>query len=90
VAFLRSMGMDMFDDIIDHSYDSIENPIDRLYTAITSNIELLTNNQKTKQLWQSNQHRFINNVAFAKNMLYNFYSLRAEENMLKIVNDKNL
>jgi hypothetical protein len=23
VAFLRSMGMDMFDDVIDHSYDSI-------------------------------------------------------------------
>jgi hypothetical protein len=90
VSFLRSMGMDMFDDIIDHSYDSIENPIDRLYTAITSNIELLTNNQKTKQLWQDNQHRFINNVAFAKNTLYNFYSLRAEETMLKVVHDKNL
>jgi hypothetical protein len=84
------MGMDMFDDIIDHSYDTIENPIDRLYTAITSNIELLTNNQKTKQLWKDNRQRFVNNVAFAKNTLYNFYSLRAEEDMLKVVNDKNL
>ena len=90
VAFLRSMGMDMFDDIIDHSYDSIDNPIDRLYTAITANKKLLTNNQRTKQLWQDNQHRFVNNVAFAKNTLYNFYSQRAEETMIKVVNDKNL
>jgi hypothetical protein len=90
VAFLRSMGMDVFDDVVDHSYDSIANPIDRLYRAVTDNIELLTDNQKVKQLWLANQTRFANNVDFAKNQLYNFYSSRAEALFLKAKNDFNL
>lgn len=66
VALLRSIGFDMFDDIVDHSYDTIENPIDRLYTAVTNNLELLTNNDKTKTIWQENKHRFLKNVDVAK------------------------
>lgn len=78
VAFLRSIGMDMFDDVIDHSYDAIENPIDRLYCAVHNNIEILTNNSKTKELWLANRDRFVNNIDFAKNKMYNFYSVRTE------------
>lgn len=77
VSFLRSMGMDMFDDVVDHSYDSIEDPTDRMYKAVTDNLELLTNNQKTKELWQTHRHRFVDNVAFAKTTMYNFYTTRA-------------
>jgi hypothetical protein len=90
VDFLRKMGMDMFDDIVDHSYDAIENPEDRLYRAIIDNIELLTNNQKTKDLWKTNKFRFIKNVDFAKTTLYNFYSSRAEQLMLETIDDCNL
>jgi hypothetical protein len=90
VEFLRSMGMDVFDDIIDHSYDKIENPIDRLYCAISNNLEILTNNNRVKELWAKNQHRFANNVDFAKNKLYNFYATRAENLFLKVKNDFNL
>jgi len=77
VAFLRSMGMDMFDDVVDHSYDSIEDPTDRLYRAVTDNLELLTNNQRTKDLWQTHRQRFANNIVFAKTTMYNFYTTRA-------------
>jgi hypothetical protein len=84
------MGMDVFDDIIDHSYDKIENPIDRLYCAISNNLEILTNNNRVKELWAKNQHRFANNVDFAKNKLYNFYATRAENLFLKAKNDFNL
>ena len=49
------MGIDVFDDIIDHSYDVIENPIDRIYQAITKNKELLTNNQYVKDLERYNE-----------------------------------
>jgi hypothetical protein len=83
VNFLREIGMDVFDDIVDHSYDNIRDPAERLYQAVTLNLELLTNNNKTKSLWTANEHRFINNIDFAKNKLYNFYSQRAENLLLK-------
>ena len=79
VSFLRDMGLDMFDDIIDHDYDSIEDPIDRMFAAITTNQELLTNNNRTKRLWQENKDRFLYNVSFVKNNMYDFYEKRAEE-----------
>jgi hypothetical protein len=84
VEFLRSMGMDMFDDVVNHRYDKIENPVDRLYTAINDNLELLTDNVRTKQLWTENKHRFENNVAFAKNKLHRFYARRATAEFKKI------
>ena len=90
VAFLRSMGMDMFDDIINHSYDDIVDPADRMYCAITDNIEILTNNEKVKQLWVDNQARFANNVDFAKNKMYNFYTHRAEELFSKALQEFNI
>lgn len=34
VAELRGMGFDMFDDIIDHSYDQVQDPIKRIECAI--------------------------------------------------------
>lgn len=85
VAFLRTMGMDVFDDIIDHSYDTIENPIDRIYQAVTSNIELLTDNAKVKDLWKQNEHRFIKNIDFAKTSLYNFYTQRTTDKFHAII-----
>lgn len=90
VDFLRSMGMDMFDDIVDHSYDTIDDPTDRLYKAVTDNLELLTNNQKTKELWQTHQQRFANNVVFAKTTMYNFYTTRATALLQQAIQDHNL
>jgi hypothetical protein len=80
------MGMDMFDDIIDHSYDNIADPADRLYRAVHDNMDLLTNLEKTKELWLTNRDRFINNVDFAKKTLYNFYNTRAETLFLESIN----
>ena len=86
VAFLRSMGMDVFDDIIDHSYDEIENPIDRIYQAINSNRELLTDTNKAKELWKANEHRFIKNIDFAKHQLYNFFTQRTTDKFHELIN----
>ncbi len=66
VDLYRSFGFDMFDDIIDHSYDIIDNPIDRLYTAVSNNKHLLTNPVDTVRLWNQNQQRFDANLDFAK------------------------
>lgn len=87
VSFLRNMGLDLFDDIINHDYDSIEDPIDRMFAALRDNQELLTNNTRTKLLWQENKNRFLNNVSFVKDTMYNFYEKRAEEKFSKVLRD---
>ena len=74
VNHFRKIGFDMFDDIIDHSYDTILNPLDRLVTAIDSNLELLINSSKTKELWLNCQHRFVKNSDFARENMYTYYS----------------
>lgn len=89
VEFLRSIGLDMFDDIVNHSYDEISNPATRLETAILSNKELLTNNARTKKLWIENQQRFKNNVDFCRERLYNIYSYRTITMFDEILNDPN-
>ena len=89
VAFLRTMGMDVFDDIVDHSYDTIENPIDRIHQAVALNIELLTDNIKTKKLWKQNEHRFIKNIDFAKTRLYNFYTQRTTDTFHELINSQD-
>lgn len=79
VSFLRNMGLDVFDDIIDHSYDQIDDPLDRIYSAIHRNINLLSDVEAVKQLWQDNLHRFKSNVEFARSELYKFYETRTEK-----------
>lgn len=90
VQFLRDLGFDMFDDIIDHSYDSISNPIDRLYTALYNNKEILTNNELVKDIWKANKHRFLSNVNIAKTKMYDYYSVRAETEFTKCLNEFNI
>ena len=88
VAFLRSMGLDMFDDIIDHGYDMIDDPAERLEYAITQNKVLLTNNTRTKALWIENKARFENNVDFCRERLYNYYSDRARTMFHEVISNE--
>jgi hypothetical protein len=55
------IGIDTFDDIVDHSYDEIENPFERLSVAIDRNEHLLNGSTNIKELWYDNQKRFENN-----------------------------
>lgn len=75
VNFLRSMGLDVFDDIVDHSYDSIENPGERIFRAIKDNYNLLTS-PNISEIWNANRPRFLKNIEFAKKDLYTFYENR--------------
>jgi hypothetical protein len=84
VEFLRSIGLDVFDDIIDHSYDQYENPFERLISAIELNRTLLVDNNRTKGLWVKNKDRFLRNVDFLKFDLEKFYIDRVR-NMIKIM-----
>jgi len=62
VKWLRDNGFDVFDDIIDHSYDKHTDPVLRLQSAIENNKSLLSNATNTIQLWKNNNYRFKNNV----------------------------
>jgi hypothetical protein len=87
IDFLRKIGFDMFDDIIDHSYDTIIDPIERIRAAIKNNKEILTDSDLIKSLWEKNKHRFINNVYTLKNKLYLFYKDRFEKELRDALNE---
>jgi hypothetical protein len=59
---LRGMGFDVFDDIIDHSYEHMEDPWDRAYYAIERNIRLLKDFKCASSFISDNQHRLRNNI----------------------------
>jgi hypothetical protein len=90
VKFLRDMGLDMFDDIIDHSYDLVDNPIDRIQQAVYNNRRILTDNHYVKKIWLENQQRFLSNVNFVKHNMYKYYQERAVTKFKNYVNDNNL
>jgi hypothetical protein len=62
VELYRRMGYDMFDDIIDHSYDYEPNPFYRLKMAIDLNMDILTNQKMAASLYYENLQRFDNNI----------------------------
>tara|TARA_R100001163_G_C5057548_1_gene194059 strand:+ start:65 stop:1156 length:1092 start_codon:yes stop_codon:yes gene_type:complete len=62
VSWLRDRGFDVFDDIVDHNYDTVEDPVLRMQQCIDLNWVLLSDHQRTKKLWRKNQRRFQNNV----------------------------
>jgi hypothetical protein len=87
VSLLRKMGMDMFDDVVDHSYDQLENPIDRMYAALAKNSRLLTDSDYIIEQWKKCKPRFEQNVIWSKTTMYDFYENRASEifhNVVKI------
>jgi hypothetical protein len=59
---MRYLGFDVFDDIIDHSYEDLLNPIERCYYSIERNLHLLTDFNKTKKLADQNHTRFQHNL----------------------------
>lgn len=59
---MRYLGFDVFDDIIDHSYEDLPNPIERCYYAIERNMHLLTDFDKTKKLVDQSHSRFQHNL----------------------------
>lgn len=78
VAHLRELGLDVFDDIVDHRYDNIKNPIDRIVSAIESNRTLLTNPEYAKQCWNICRPRFERNIKVIRD-IYSWYEQRTRK-----------
>ena len=84
VAHLREIGFDLFDDIIDHTYDTIANPFDRIISAIDDNQRLLLDSSHAKTNWKNNQNRFEYNINLAKTKLYPWYCQRTIDQFNKV------
>jgi hypothetical protein len=52
VSYLKQLGFDLFDDVIDHSYDSEPSPTVRLTGALDKNKELFNNKHKSILAWK--------------------------------------
>lgn len=63
----RKMGFDVFDDLIDHSYEYCETLIERCYYAFQRNIRMLQDFEYSAKLRTQNMHRLIKNQQLALN-----------------------
>ena len=53
---MKELGFDVFDDIVDHSYQSLEDPIKRIDKSIELNLHLLSGFTMTPQILERLQH----------------------------------
>jgi hypothetical protein len=67
---MRNYGFDVFDDIIDHSYQNMEDPFDRCYYAIERNIDLLRDFERANNFVQNNRVRFEHNLQLLKDNVF--------------------
>jgi hypothetical protein len=66
----KFFGIDLFEDIVDHSYDEIEDHFERLAAAIDRNQHLLDGSTNIEELWFDNQQRFEDNCDKMDSMIY--------------------
>jgi hypothetical protein len=69
VQFLRDLGFDMFDDVVDHGYDAINDNLKRIEYAVQSNIHLIKDKNLLIDHWKKSLPRFDANFAFARNKM---------------------
>jgi hypothetical protein len=61
-TFMQSLGFDVFDDIIDHSYQHVADPWDRVYQSVEKNLHLLKDTKLTQEFIKNNHSRLQHNV----------------------------
>ena len=68
--YLRGVGFDVFDDVIDHSYQNLSDPWDRCYYAIEKNLEVLKNKQKITDFIENNHTRLQKNLELVQKNIF--------------------
>lgn len=74
VDYLRQSGFDLFDDVINHSYDQIHDPLERIVAAVDLNIQLLTDKDHAQTSWAKCLHRLDANYQHAQHRMYEISS----------------
>jgi hypothetical protein len=67
---MRDLGFDVFDDVIDHSYSTLQDPADRLDQALIKNINLLRNFEMVSKFVKQNIHRLQHNLELVKQNVF--------------------
>ena len=67
---LRKFGFDVFDDIVDHRYQNMQDPFDRCYYAIQQNLHLLQDFDCANDFVQKNRLRFESNLQLLKSNVF--------------------
>ena len=67
---LAQFGFDIFDDIIDHSYQSLDDPYDRCYKAIELNLKLLKDFDKCRTIVEDNYSRLMYNLKLLQSDIF--------------------
>jgi hypothetical protein len=71
VAHVRELGFDVFDDYVNHDYDTQFDPMLRITHAIDSNMRLLSDRTYALQVWHNLLPRMQKNLDHARQNLYN-------------------
>ena len=91
--YMKSLGFDVFDDIIDHSYQSLPDPLDRAYLAVERNLDLLKDFNRAKKFIEKNRARLEHNLNLFKENVFltdcfdkvNQYPKETQSKLLSIV-----
>lgn len=73
VNYLRNNGFDMFDDVVDHSYDLEPDPLMRIIKAVEQNKKLLLNQEYAWEMHHACKERFLANCDFVKFYMHNHF-----------------
>ena len=77
---LRELGFDTFDDVVDHRYQNMPDPLDRCYSAIERNLDLLQDTDWVCQFVQDNKPRFEHNLKLCQ---HNVFSVHLDSQIKK-------
>jgi hypothetical protein len=67
---MRDLGFDVFDDIVDHSYETLPDPLDRCYHAVKLNLHLLQEPGWIRNFLQKNHARLQHNLDLCHNNVF--------------------
>lgn len=89
VDYMRQNGFDMFDDVIDHRYDNISNPVERIMAVFDLNRDLLTNPKKIVEAWYSSHDRLQHNINHIPKFIH-ACERKVETDFLKTIKQLNV
>jgi len=90
VRHVKSIGIDVFDDIINHDYQHEKNKYLRIQKAIELNKDLLTDPDRVKKLWIENKDRFERNVEIVQKELYNTLANHTKQQIINALKQLNI
>jgi hypothetical protein len=94
---MRRLGFDVFDDIVDHSYEHMTDPWDRAYYAVEKNIKLLRDPDLAKDFVSANHARLKHNVDLVEQNVFlkycsqkiDSYDQQTKSVLIKILQERN-